>query len=89
MAKLPEFKTEEEFIEFFETHDLADYWDEFEEVHDIEIAIPRPSDKSVAVRLYPDLLDEIKKVAKRKGVSYQVLVQQWLTERLNQEKTTT
>lgn len=31
MAKLPDFETDDEFFEFVETHDMADYWDEFEE----------------------------------------------------------
>jgi hypothetical protein len=31
---MPEFKTEEE-IKFWETHSIADYWDELEEGKDI------------------------------------------------------
>lgn len=32
MAKLPKFKTDDEFFEFVETHDMTDYWDDFEDV---------------------------------------------------------
>ena len=32
MPKLPEFKTEEELIVWFDTHDTADYIDDMEEV---------------------------------------------------------
>lgn len=32
MTKLPEFKSVDEEVEFWTTHDSADYWDEMEEV---------------------------------------------------------
>ena len=32
MAQIPDFKTLEEEVEFWETHDSAEYWDEMEEV---------------------------------------------------------
>lgn len=79
--KLPEFKTPEEFAEFLETHDTADYWDEFEDVTDVEILIPR-------IYLPSDLLKEIKRFADRRGIPYHILVRQWLEERLRQEEQT-
>ena len=32
MAKIPAFKTQDEAVEFWETHDSADYWEDMEEV---------------------------------------------------------
>ena len=32
MAKIPEFETLDEAVEFWETHDSTDYWEELEEV---------------------------------------------------------
>lgn len=32
MAKIPDFTTLEEEVEFWESHDSADYWDEMESV---------------------------------------------------------
>jgi predicted DNA binding CopG/RHH family protein len=87
MPRLPVFETEEEFAQFVETHDMGEYWDEFEDVKDVEITIPKPADEFVSVRLYPDLVERIKKIATEKGVPYQTLIQQWLTERLRQEET--
>ena len=43
MAKIPDFKTLNEAVEFWETHDSADYWENMEEV-------------SFKVNLYRDLL---------------------------------
>jgi YgiT-type zinc finger domain-containing protein len=32
MAKIPDFETLDQVVEFWETHDTADYWEEMEEV---------------------------------------------------------
>ena len=32
MPKIPDFKTAEEEAEFWETHSVSDYWDEFKPV---------------------------------------------------------
>ncbi|HLG16547.1 MAG TPA: CopG family antitoxin [Blastocatellia bacterium] len=35
---LPASKSVEEFVEFFETHDMSDYWDQMPEAHfDIDV----------------------------------------------------
>lgn len=83
MPKLPVFETEEEFAQFVETHDMGEYWDEFEDVTDVEITIPKPTDAFVSVS--PELEERIKKMATEKGVPYQKLIQQWLMERLRRE----
>ncbi len=41
--------------------------------------------KPVDVRLRTDYLEAIQQVAERQGVPYQMLVQRWLMEKLNQE----
>jgi len=40
MTQLPEFKTVDEEVEFWETHDSADYWNDMQEV-DFEIDLRR------------------------------------------------
>jgi hypothetical protein len=38
MAKIPDFETLDEAVEFWESHDTADYWEELEEVaFDVEL----------------------------------------------------
>ncbi len=44
--KLPDFETDEEFAEFFDSHSSADYWDEFETIEDVEIK--RPANKKIS-----------------------------------------
>lgn len=80
MKQLPIFASEEEFAKFVETHDLADYWDELEDV-DIEIHIPRPERKIVPVQLSEPVLESLEKAAAHEGVPVHVIIRWWLTER--------
>lgn len=84
--KMPKFKTEEEFAEFVEKNDVADYADDLEEVKDIKISIPKQTKAMISLRIYPYLLDEIKQIAAKKHMPYQSLIQQWLAEKINEEK---
>lgn len=84
--KIPAFKSEKEFAEFVETHDMADYADDLEEIEDVKVNIPRQTKAMISLRIYPYLLDEIKQIAAKKHMPYQSLIQQWLAEKINEEK---
>jgi len=71
-----------EIGDFWDTHDLADYWDrtspaEFEVNIESE-AIYYPVERDIAAT--------ISSAAKRKGVSASTLLNLWLQERITQEK---
>jgi len=85
MSKLRRFKTEEEFADFIDAHDTAEYWGQFQDVPGVQISVSRPLEGAEPLELYPDLLEAIKGVAQRKGVPYQALVRQWLREKLKEE----
>lgn len=62
---IPEsFATIEEAAKFWDTHSIADYWDEMTEV-DFEIELQRPNRITVAA----DLSAKLATVAQRQGVS--------------------
>jgi predicted DNA binding CopG/RHH family protein len=82
--KLPDFISDEEFAEFVETHDMADYLDEFEEVKNMKFK--RPTKRPITMKVYPYILEEIKRLAAEKGMPYQTLIGQWLAERVSQEQ---
>lgn len=84
--KMPEFKNEKEFAKFVEEHDMADYAGDLEEVKDIKITISKQTKTMISLRIYPYLLDEIKQIAAKKHMPYQSLIQQWLAEKINEEK---
>ena len=86
MTKLPTFATEKEAAKWFANHDTAPYMDELEQVKEkIPVRRTRSTKESVDLRLRSDQLAAIKRTAKRKGVSYQTLITNWLMEKLRQE----
>lgn len=72
-----EFESIEEAAEFWDSHSLADYWDETKEVQ-IEVRASRKQRVALASELATRLAD----VTKREGVSVETLVNLWVAERL-------
>lgn len=84
--ELPEFTTENEAAEWLATHDTSEYMEQLQEVkEEIPVQRTRQTKKPVGLRLNPDYLEAIKRVAERKGIPYQTLIQMWLVEKLRQE----
>lgn len=92
--KLPKFRTPEEEIRFFETHDMAPYWDHLEEVDEmIELAPDltrriqeRMKKRMLAIRLEEWQIARTKEIAHKKGVPYQQLMRQWISTGIRLEK---
>ena len=86
MTQLPKFENDEEAAIWFDTHDTAAFMDDMEEI-DFSFNIERTlfPTKPMGVRLRTDYLEAIQQVAERNGVPYQMLIQRWLLEKLNQE----
>ena len=77
---IPEsFNTLEEAAEFWETHDTADYKAYLKEVKDIEIDIKTITRE---VQFEPEVALEVARLAKAKGLSFSVLVNSWVKEKL-------
>ncbi|MBI4531955.1 MAG: hypothetical protein HY709_10610 [Candidatus Latescibacteria bacterium] len=77
---IPEhFTSIEEASEFWDTHDAGDYEEYLRPVHEeLEVAETVPH----AVLLERSLVEELKKIAQRQGVSLETLVNVWLEEKL-------
>jgi hypothetical protein len=74
---LPNFKSLEEEVEFWETHSLTDYRDYWREVKDVKIdLVPR------RLNLEDELAQKINKVARQRGVSSETLMNLWLQQKL-------
>ena len=74
----------EELGEFWDSHSLADHWDETHEV-DIEVRAERRR----RVTLAPEIYTEVEELARRKGVLTETLVNLWLVERLRKARRAT
>ena len=67
-----------ELVEFFETHDMGEYWDQMPEAH-FDIDIRR---RKHLVALDDDLAGAVSKIARSRHVSSEALVNALLREKL-------
>lgn len=79
-ASLPEFDSYIELGEFWDTHSLADYWDQTEEAH-LEFDMAK---RRMLVPIDPDLLMRAQKAAAARGLSTESFVNLMLEQRLQQ-----
>jgi predicted DNA binding CopG/RHH family protein len=82
--RIPKFETSEEEAEFWDTHSLADYWDEWQDVKG-PLIDARPAKKLISIRFDPELITAAKRIAKTKGIGYQTLLRMWAYEGLARE----
>jgi len=69
--------TLEEIAEFWDTHSLADYWDE---THEVTFEVR--AERRRRITLDPEVYTQVQKVARKRGVLPETLVNIWLVERL-------
>ena len=74
-TSISEAETLEEIAEFWDTHSLADYWDQTHEVEFTVRATRRPR-----VTLDPDLFIRIETEARKRALLPEALVNLWLDE---------
>ena len=72
------FKNTDEAAEFWDSHDLADYWDLTREAH-FTVDIQR---RLFLTALEPELAKKLVARARKQGVSTETLIDVWLTEKL-------
>ncbi len=75
---LPEFNSTNELVDFFDTHDLGDYWEQMPKA-DFEIKI---KNRKHLIALEEDVVAKVTRIAKLKKVSSEVLINTWLKEQL-------
>jgi predicted DNA binding CopG/RHH family protein len=80
--KIPKFKTDEAAARFWETHGFDDY---SKDTRDAEIRFIKRPKKTVALRLDPDDIKSVEKIAERKGLSYTSLLRMWIKDHLARE----
>ena len=75
---MPKFTSLDKLVEFFDTHDMGDYWDEMPEVH-FDIDIKR---RTHLFFLDEDLAERLTAIAKAKRISSKTLIDEWLREKV-------
>ena len=82
MPKIPQFKTKKEEREFWASHSSADYWDDMEACDD---TFKKAKLKSVSLKLDPGLLERLKVIAHKRGLSYNALIRYLLSKGIERE----
>ena len=74
--KIPETDSIRELAEFWDTHDLTDFENELEEVHE---PVFQPG---VTVQLTPRDAKVVNAIAKAHGISPRALIHEWVSEHI-------
>lgn len=81
-GKIPTFKTIEEEAAFWDSHSIADYQDELEEV---EVRFARPLLKQgITIRFEEETLAKLRSIAREKGIGPTTLARILVLERLQE-----
>lgn len=81
LTSISKARTLEEIAEFWDTHSLADYWDQ---THEVEFEVRAKRRRRVVVD--PDVFAQIETQAHARGVLPETLINLWLVERLQAAK---
>ena len=75
---LPRSRSVKELVDFFETHDMGDYWEQMPKAH-FDVNIKK---RKHLVCLEEDIADKITEIAKSKKVSSESLINTWLKDKI-------
>lgn len=77
LTSISKAQTLEEIADFWDTHSLADHWDE---THEVEFEVRARRRRRVTID--PDVYAQLEAQAHVRGVSLETLANLWLAERL-------
>jgi hypothetical protein len=81
LTTISKARTLEEIADFWDTHSLADYWDE---THEVEFEVR--AERRRRITLDPDVYSRLEAQARVRGLLPETLVNLWVAERLAVEK---
>jgi hypothetical protein len=80
--KIPETDSIEELARFWDSHDLTDFEDQLEEV--TEPVFQGEPGLRLSIRLNPEELESLRRLASERGLEEAVLIREWVLERLHE-----
>lgn len=78
-SRIPKFRNREDEAKFFDSHDMADFQDEFKVV---KVRFAKNLSEGLHIRLDPETLTKLRVEAKGKGIGPTTLVRMWVKEQL-------
>ncbi len=82
---IPEFASREEEAEFWDTHDIADYWDELKPV---KVRFSQKVNHGVIVVFESHTFDRLFEMADERGVFPDALIHDWVVEGMKKAQAT-
>jgi len=79
VTSISKARTIEEIGEFWDTHSLADYWDQ---THEVEVEVR--AERRRWVTIDPDVYAQVSSRARQRGLSTETVANLWLAERLRE-----
>lgn len=80
-SRIPEFRTREDEAEFWDTHDLSDYWEELMPT-EVRVSPTFTSEHLLTVRFDKADWDDLDRMAREQGIAPAHLVLDWVKDRL-------
>jgi len=75
---LPSTQSLDELVQFFDTHDMGEYWEHMPEAYfDIDLR-----KRTYLVTVDEELIGRLTEIAKAKHVSAEILINSWLKEKM-------
>ena len=84
LKKVPKFRTEKEELEFWSTHDSADYID-YSKTKRAIFPNLKPLTRTISIRLPESLIEHLKVLANKRDIPYQSLLKMLLIEKVEEE----
>ncbi len=84
LKRVPKFKSEKEEVEFWSTHDSADYID-YSKAKRVLFHNLKPSTRTISIRLPESLIEHLKVLANKRDIPYQSLLKMFLIEKVEEE----
>jgi len=77
--RIPRFASRAEEAKFWDTHSMADYWDELKPVR---VRFAKNLSQGITIRFDPPTLEELRRQAQQKGIGPTTLARMWILEHL-------
>lgn len=84
-SRIPKFSSREEEAEFWDTHDITDYWDELEPV---KVRFSDRIDHGVVVVFKSETFDKLFEMADERGVFPDALIHDWVAKGMKEAQAT-
>jgi predicted DNA binding CopG/RHH family protein len=91
---LPKFGSDKEAAEFFDSHSIAEIWDQLPPAKPAKLSVAlsssirerhRAAKSPISIRLVPEQIAAAKKIAAAKSVGYQTQLRMWIAEGIQRE----